>query len=84
MRNMLSNFCWPYASLRVMSAAQNPIVSEFPSEQDAATYDAWLRQKVQISLADADSPASKRFASDDVARKIAATIEAENAKRRLA
>ncbi len=67
-----------------MSAVQNPIISEFPSEQDAATYDAWLRQKVQASLANAASPASKRFTSDDVARKVAATIEAENAKRRLA
>ncbi len=74
----------PYASLRDMSAVQNPIVSEFSSEEDAATYDGWLRQKVQASVAHAESPVAKRFSSDDVARKVAATIETENAKRRLA
>jgi hypothetical protein len=67
-----------------MNAVLNPIISEFSSDEDAAVYDRWLREKIQASLANADAPSTKRFTSDDVARKMATTIEAENAKRLLA
>ena len=32
--------------------AQSPIVSEFDSTEKAEAYEAWLRQKVALSLAD--------------------------------
>lgn len=35
-----------------MSAALSPIVSEFETEEQAASYDRWFRAKVQASLAD--------------------------------
>ena len=35
-----------------MSAKLSPIVSEFETEEQAASYDRWLRAKVQASLDD--------------------------------
>ncbi|MBF6617586.1 type II toxin-antitoxin system RelB family antitoxin [Pollutimonas thiosulfatoxidans] len=35
-----------------MSIALSPIVSEFNTEEQAASHDRWLRAKVQASLAD--------------------------------
>jgi hypothetical protein len=35
-----------------MSAQPSPIVSEFESEEQAASYDAWFRSTVQASLDD--------------------------------
>ncbi|RON57645.1 type II toxin-antitoxin system RelB family antitoxin [Pseudomonas frederiksbergensis] len=35
-----------------MSAELSPIVSEFTTEEQAASYDRWLRAKVQASLND--------------------------------
>lgn len=35
-----------------MSAQLSPIVSEFETEAQAASYDAWFRRKVQASLDD--------------------------------
>ena len=35
-----------------MSVALSPIVSEFETEEQAASYDRWFRAKVQASLAD--------------------------------
>ncbi|WP_324262849.1 stability determinant [Altererythrobacter sp. H2] len=34
----------------------SPIVSEFETEEEAASYDAWLRAKVAASLADPRPP----------------------------
>ncbi|MCT5384008.1 antitoxin [Pseudomonas aeruginosa] len=35
-----------------MSAQLSPIVSEFETEEQAASYDRWFRAKVQASLSD--------------------------------
>lgn len=35
-----------------MSAQLSPIVSEFETEEQAASYDRWFRAKVQASLDD--------------------------------
>ncbi|HKT67880.1 MAG TPA: hypothetical protein VJP83_00520 [Terriglobales bacterium] len=35
-----------------MSAQLSPIVSEFETEEQAASYDHWFRRKVEASLAD--------------------------------
>jgi len=35
-----------------MSAQLSPIVSEFETEEQAASYDRWFRSKVQASLND--------------------------------
>jgi hypothetical protein len=35
-----------------MSAERSPIVSEFETEEQAASYDRWFRAKVQASLDD--------------------------------
>lgn len=35
-----------------MSPTLSPIVSEFETEEQAASYDRWFRAKVQASLAD--------------------------------
>ncbi len=37
-----------------MSAQLSPIVSEFETEEQAASYDRWFRAKVQASLDDPD------------------------------
>jgi hypothetical protein len=35
-----------------MNAKLSPIVSEFETEEEAASYDRWFRTKVEASLAD--------------------------------
>lgn len=35
-----------------MSAELSPIVSEFETQEKAASYDRWLRAKIQASLSD--------------------------------
>lgn len=70
-----------------MNTVLNPIVSEFESEEAAASYDHWFRSKVEASLAKADDPSTPRLSSDEVMRKLDATIkaaEARYASRRLA
>ncbi|SER49086.1 MULTISPECIES: antitoxin [Pseudomonas] len=36
-----------------MAAQLSPIVSEFETEEQAASYDAWFRRQVEASLSDA-------------------------------
>lgn len=35
-----------------MSAQLSPIISEFETQEQAASYDRWFRRKVETSLAD--------------------------------
>lgn len=57
-----------------MSAQLSPIVSEFETEEQAASYDRWFRAKVQASL---DDP-SPSIPHDQVMAEIEAIIaEAE-------
>ena len=70
-----------------MSTALDPIISEFTTEEEAASYDRWFRAKVEASLAKADDPTTSRYSSDEVIRKLDATIksaQARHASRRLA
>lgn len=70
-----------------MPTVLNPIASEFPSDEAAASYDRWFRAKVEQSLAKADDPATPRYSSDEVMRKVGATIQtvqASHAERHLA
>lgn len=50
-----------------MSAKLSPIVSEFETEEQAASYDRWFRAKVQASLDD-PRPA---IPHDEVERRMA-------------
>ncbi len=52
-------------------AKLDPIVSEFDTEEDAASYDAWFRAKVEASLADT----RPTIAHDQVMAEMRAIIE---------
>ncbi len=62
-----------------MSALLSPIGSEFETQEQAESYDRWLREKVQRSL---DNPGSV-VPHDEVMAKMDAIIEAAERKRRL-
>jgi hypothetical protein len=51
--------------------AQSPIVSEFPTPEEAAAYAQWLKAKVAASLADQSEP----VAHDEVMSEMRAIIE---------
>ena len=53
-----------------MSAQLSPIVSEFETEEQAASYDRWFRAKVQASL---DDP-SPSIPHDQVMAEVEAII----------
>lgn len=59
-----------------MSAQLSPIVSEFSTEAEAASYDRWYRRKVEASLAD-QRPS---VAHDQVMSEAVAIIEAAEKK----
>ena len=52
-------------------AKLDPIVSEFDTEEDAASYDAWFRAKVEATLADT----RPTIAHDQVMAEMRAIIE---------
>lgn len=60
-----------------MSADLSPIVSEFETEEQAASYDRWFRAKVQASL---DDPRPS-IPHDQVMAEIRALIESKRNKR---
>ncbi|POA76121.1 antitoxin [Pseudomonas sp. DP16D-R1] len=60
-----------------MSAELSPIVSEFETEEQAASYDRWFRAKVQASL---DDP-RPRIPHDQVMAEMRALIESKRNKR---
>jgi hypothetical protein len=60
-----------------MSAQLSPIVSEFDSEEQAASYDDWFRAKVQASLDD-ERP---NIAHDQVMAEMKARLAATRDKR---
>lgn len=70
-----------------MNAVLSPIVSEFETDEQAASYDRWFRAKVERALVLADNPGTPRYTSDEVARRmsrIVETAQAANAARHLA
>ncbi len=70
-----------------MVARLDPLVSEFATQEDAESYDAWFRNKVQTSLKRADDGAEPRHTGDEVLREMDSVIrsaELKHAKRRLA
>ena len=60
-----------------MSAVLSPIVSEFETEAQAASYDRWFRAKVERALTLADDPSTPRYTSDEVARRLHGIVETE-------
>ncbi|MGW8465735.1 type II toxin-antitoxin system RelB family antitoxin [Pseudomonas sp. CLCA07] len=60
-----------------MSAELSPIVSEFETEEQAASYDRWFRAKVQASL---DDP-RPNVPHDQVMADMRALIESKRNKR---
>jgi hypothetical protein len=52
----------------------SPIVSEFDTPEEAAAYDAWLRAKVALSLADDRPPVPH----DEAMARIRAVIKARS------
>jgi len=64
-----------------MTTPLSPIVSEFETEEQAAAYDAWLREQVAESLADP----RPTIPHDEVMAEMEAIIqEAERRQRRQA
>ncbi|SFB63790.1 antitoxin [Azotobacter beijerinckii] len=61
-----------------MSAQLSPIVSEFETEEQAASYDRWFRAKVQASL---DDP-RPNIPHDQVMAEMRAMLAAKREKRR--
>nr|WP_218576108.1 antitoxin [Pseudomonas sp. SLFW] len=61
-----------------VSAQLSPIVSEFESEEQAASYDAWFRAKVQASLDD-ERPS---ISHDEVMAEMKMRLAAKREKRR--
>jgi hypothetical protein len=59
-----------------MSTQLSPIVSEFETEEQAASYDRWFRAKVQASL---DDPRPS-IPHDQVMAEMHALIEAKRSK----
>ena len=60
-----------------MSVPLSPIVSEFETEEQAASYDRWFRAKVQASL---DDP-RPNIPHDQVMAEMRALIESKRKKR---
>jgi hypothetical protein len=60
-----------------MSVQLSPIVSEFETEEQAASYDRWFRAKVQASL---DDP-RPNIPHDQVMAEMRALIESKRKKR---
>lgn len=70
-----------------MASKLNPIVSEFPTQDAADSYDLWFRAKVETALRRADDPTTARFTTDEVLRRVTDVIrsaQAEHDARRLA
>lgn len=63
-----------------MSTQLSPIVSEFETEEQAASYDAWFRAKVKASLEDP----RPSIPHDQVMAKMEAIIMAAEQKRKTA
>lgn len=61
-----------------MSAKLSPIVSEFETEEQAASYDRWFRTKVQASL---DDP-RPNIPHDQVMAEMRVILAAKREKRR--
>jgi len=63
-----------------MSTKLSPIISEFETEEAAASYDLWFRAKVAASLADS----RPNIPHDQVMAEMRALIESKRAQRRHA
>lgn len=61
-----------------MSAQLSPIVSEFESEEQATSYDAWFRRQIQASMDD-DRP---NISHDQVMSEMKSRLAAKREKRR--
>jgi hypothetical protein len=67
-----------------MTTVLSPIESEFASVEEAESYDAWFRAKVQKSL---DSKDTRRYSTDEVMQhmeEIIKAAEVRHAQRPLA
>lgn len=63
-----------------MNTPLSPIASEFESEEQEASHDAWVRQEIEASLADDSST----IPHDQVMAEMDAIIEAAIQKRKTA
>jgi hypothetical protein len=63
----------------LMRQAYSPLESEFDSPQAESDYEAWLRAKVMISLAQADDPTTPRYSTDEIRRRVSTVIESHTA-----
>ena len=62
-----------------MNAVISPIVSEFETDEQAASYDRWFRAKVERALTLADDPGTPRYTSAEVARRMNSIVETAKA-----
>jgi hypothetical protein len=70
-----------------MSAVLDPIISEFETADQAASYGRWFSAKVEQSVVKADDPSTPRYTTDEVMLrmdKIIKAAEAKHASHRLA
>ena len=58
----------------------DPIVSEFATEEDAASYDRWFKAKVRASLDDA----RPSVPHDEAMARVSATIDAARRRKKHA
>jgi hypothetical protein len=63
-----------------MNAVLDPLVSEFSTEEEAVSYDRWFRSKVEQSVVEANNPATPRYTTDEVMRRMDKIIKAAEAK----
>jgi hypothetical protein len=66
------HFCFFYANLLAMNAVLDPLISEFDTQEQAASYDRWFRAKVQEALDDT----RPRIPHDEVVRRMEARLAA--------
>ncbi|MFZ6713018.1 stability determinant [Undibacterium sp. TC9W] len=57
-----------------MPTPLSPIVSEFATVEEAESYDAWFRAKVQKSL---DSTDPRRYTNEEVMNQMRALLDAK-------
>jgi hypothetical protein len=65
-----------FSYIRRMTAKRDPIVSEFETEEEEASYNEWFRKKVEASLADP----RPSVPHDEAMDRIRKTIEAARRK----
>lgn len=60
-----------------MGRVLSPIVSEFDTDEQAASYDRWFRARVEAALAEADASGARFVPHEQVIAEMEAIIQEE-------